>query len=97
MAINYYENALGFYPQYALTHAQFGKYLSDMGKIKLAIEHLSHAVEMDRKLAPAFAWLAEAQYKNNNLELAKKAGIQARALGYKGEFPYEGSTGMPKK
>lgn len=89
MAVNYYEKALLLYPQYALTHAQFGRYLTELNKVNEGIEHLKRAVELDHKLAPAYVWLAEAHQKSGKHDLAKKAGERARALGYTGALSYE--------
>lgn len=92
LPIPYYEKAVRDYPQYALTHAQYGKYLVEIGRVDDGIAHLQQAVELDPKLVAAHAWLAEAYYtKSGSKALARKAAAQARALGYKGELPGETS------
>src|SRR5215510_1062964 len=47
LPIPYYERAIKFYPQYALTHAQFGAYLVDIGRADLGMTKLKRAIEMD--------------------------------------------------
>jgi Tfp pilus assembly protein PilF len=86
LPIPYYENALKLYPQYALTHAQYGAYLVDIGRIDAGIAKLKQAIEMDPKLAAAYAWLAKAYLKTGNQELARQAAEQAKALGYDREI-----------
>lgn len=81
----FYQKALNLYPQYALTHAQYGAYLVDIGNIKAGITKLEEAIRMDPKLPQAHAWLAKAYYQSGNPELARQAAEQARKLGYKGK------------
>ena len=85
-AVPHYERALRVYPQYALTHAQYGKFLVDIGSIDAGIEKLKTAVEMDRKLGTAYGWLAAAYSKKGNTALARENAEQARSLGYKGNL-----------
>jgi tetratricopeptide (TPR) repeat protein len=90
LAIRYYEKAIRLYPQYAITHAQYGAYLADIGNVKAGIVKLKKAIEMNSNLAVAHAWLAKAYYKSGDRELARQAAAQARQLGYKGEIPSGG-------
>ncbi|MEQ1846397.1 MAG: hypothetical protein ABL983_12595, partial [Nitrospira sp.] len=83
----YYEKALAEFPQYAVTHAQFGHYLIEIGKAEEGIAKLKRAIEMDSKLKPAYVWLAEGYYTKGEHEQARQAAKKARALGYTGEFP----------
>jgi len=83
----YYEKALAEFPQYAVTHAQFGHYLIEIGKAEEGIAKLKRAIEMDSKLKPAYVWLAEGYYAKGDYEQARQAAKKARALGYTGEFP----------
>lgn len=85
LPIPYYEKAIYDYPQYALTHAQYGKYLLEIDRVDDSISHLKQAVELDPKLGAGHAWLGEAYLKSGRKELARKALEQARALGYKEE------------
>jgi tetratricopeptide (TPR) repeat protein len=82
LAIQYYEKAIRIYPQYAVTHAQYGAYLVDIGKITEGIEQLRKAVEINPQLAAAHGWLAKAYYKSGNLERARQTAERAKALGY---------------
>jgi len=86
LPVPYYERALKLYPQYAVTHAQYGAYLIDVGNNKAGIAHLNKALELNPDLALAHAWLAKAYYKDGNVELARQAAAQARTFGYKGKI-----------
>jgi hypothetical protein len=92
LPIPYFEKALRLYPQYALTHAQFGAYLVDIGKIDEGIARLKRAVHIDPNLALAHAWLGNAYYKSGKPELALQAAQRAKELGHKGRILEE----MPK-
>jgi Tfp pilus assembly protein PilF len=85
-AIPHFERALGVYPQYAITHAQYGNYLTSIGMVDNGIEKLKKATEMDPKLIGAHVWLSVAYKKAGNDELAREAAEKARALGYKGRL-----------
>jgi len=87
LAIPYYEHALRLYPQYALTHAQYGQYLLQISRRDEAIVQLKAAIELDHKLAVAYAWLSEAYSKSGRPELAQEAAEQARQLGYQAHQP----------
>lgn len=89
LAIPYYEKALQIYPQYALTHAQYGKYLGDIGDLESGIEHLKRAIKMAPNLPAAHAWLAEAYLKRGDKERARQEIEKARELGYRGELNVE--------
>jgi len=90
-AIDYYETALFLYPQYAITHAQFGNYLVKIGVMDDGIARLKKAIELDPKLTAAYVWLAEAYYKKGDRKLGTEAAEQARKLGHKGVIT--GETG----
>jgi tetratricopeptide (TPR) repeat protein len=83
LAIQYYEKAIRVYPQYAVTHAQYGSYLVDIGNTKAGIGRLQKAVEINPRLAAAYGWLAKAYYKSGQVELARQTAERARALGYR--------------
>jgi Tfp pilus assembly protein PilF len=76
-----FQHALRLYPQYALTHAQYGKFLVDMGELQGGIQRLKHALEMDPKLPAGYEWLAEAYTKMGETDLARETREQARSLG----------------
>jgi tetratricopeptide (TPR) repeat protein len=85
-AMPYFEKAISVYPQYAVTHAQYGKYLSDIGMVDKGLEKLKKAAEMDPKLVGAQVWLAAAYAKSGNADLAREAAEKARSLGFKGDL-----------
>lgn len=87
LPIPYYEKALQMYPQYAITYAQYGKYLVEIDQWEKGIEHLKLAVQKDEKLIAAHVWLAEAYSKHGERQLAKKEAEHARNLGFQGELP----------
>jgi len=86
IAIPHFEKALKLYPQHAMTHAQYGSYLVEIGRINEGISRLKKATEMEPRLAQAHAWLAKAYTKSGNANLARQAAEQARQLGYKGKI-----------
>jgi predicted Zn-dependent protease len=86
LAILYYQKALSQYPQYAMTHAQYGQYRLSIGDVNGAIESLKRAVEIEPKLVGGYVLLAQAYSKQGNSELAAEAAAQANELGYKGSL-----------
>ena len=86
-AVEKFEYALKWYPNYALTHAQYGSFLVEMGNVPAGIEKLETAVKMDPKLLAGWVWLNRAYNKQGNAESARQAGEKAMALGYKGQLP----------
>lgn len=84
LPVEYYKKALMLYPQYAITHAQYGAYLVKIGQYDAGIERLHQALKVDPKLTFAHVWLARAYFKTGNRELAELAAKEAEALGYKG-------------
>jgi Tfp pilus assembly protein PilF len=87
LAILHYERALRFYPQHAITHAQYGAYLAEIDRIEDGLAKLKQAIEMNPNLVSAHVWLARAYSKKGEHELANRALEQARALGYTGAAP----------
>ena len=85
-ALNYYQRALNTFPQYALTHAQYGKYLCKRGKTKEGIKSLKQALALNPKLAVAHGWLSQVYSKSGNKKLAKESKEMAIKLGFKGKF-----------
>lgn len=85
-AMPYFERALSYYPQYALTHAQYGKYLTEIGMVDKGLEQLTKASEMDPNLVAAYVWLEAAYKKSGNLKLARQSAEKARSLGYQGKL-----------
>jgi predicted Zn-dependent protease len=97
LAVQYYEKAIRLYPQYALTRAQYGAFLVDIGNVRSGIEKLKQAIEMDQKLALAHAWLSKAYYQSGDIALARQAAEQATKLGYKGKIAEEVQQDKAKK
>lgn len=84
---HFYEKAIEAYPQYPLTHAQYGRYQVEIGQKESGIASLEKSVKMDSNLVTGYIWLAEAYQQVGNKDLAKKASERARALGYTGTLP----------
>jgi tetratricopeptide (TPR) repeat protein len=84
-----FEKALNLYPQYAITHAQYGWYLVETNLLPAGIGKLKQAIEIDPKLVTAYVWLSRAYSKAGNPELAREAAQQARDLGYTGQIGNE--------
>jgi predicted Zn-dependent protease len=82
--ISRFEHALRWYPNYAMTHAQYGAYLVDIGNVPGGIEKLETAVKMDPKLVAGYVWLSKAYSKHGKADLARQAAEKAKELGYKG-------------
>lgn len=97
LPIPYYEQAIRLFPQHAVTHAQYGVYLVDIGDINSGIAKLKHALKIDPKLALAHAWLAKAYSRNGDMEQARQAANQAKELGYKGEMLEVTEENVPQK
>jgi predicted Zn-dependent protease len=91
IAVRYFENAIRLYPQYAVTHAQYGKFLTDIHVMDEGIKRLQHALQLDPKLVPSYVWLAKAYAKKGDAKLANETAEQARQLGYKGAILEEAS------
>ncbi len=83
LPIPYYNRAIQMYPQYAITHAQYGDYLSSIGLAEEGISALKKAIEIDPSLAMAHAWLAKAYDGAKNFKAAKEESAKAIELGYK--------------
>jgi tetratricopeptide (TPR) repeat protein len=82
--IPYYEKALMLYPQYALTHAQYGAYLVDIGRTDAGIAKLKKAIGMDPNLAFGHQMLVKAYLKIGNKDLARQAAERAKEISQKG-------------
>ena len=85
LGIDHFEKAIRMFPQYAITHAQYGWYLVEMNRMEAGIFKLKQAIEMDAKLMPAYVWLSRAYSKSGNPQLARQTAEQAKELGYKGQ------------
>lgn len=86
MPIKYFERAVSLYPNYPLTHAQYGAYLVMIGNLQAGIDKLKFATEKDPKLTAGFVWLAQAYQKIGDAKLAGEAAARARELGYQGKL-----------
>ncbi len=88
----YFEKALSLYPQHAITHAQYGKFLVEVGEIDAGIAKLKYAVEKDSSLTAGYVWLAEAYAKKGDRVRAGEAAKRAKELGYSGDLSEELGT-----
>ena len=86
LAVFYFERAVKLYPQYAITHAQYGAYLSGVGQTDAAIARLQEALRIDPKMVAAYALLAKAYIKAGKTDLARESADKAREFGYTGEL-----------
>jgi tetratricopeptide (TPR) repeat protein len=86
LPLPYYERALKLFPQYALTHAQYGRYLAEIGKVQEGLAQLNIAVEIAPDFAATYVWLAEVHSKSGEFDLARQAATRAKELGYQGEM-----------
>lgn len=87
LGVDYFERAIKFFPQYALTRAQYGLFLTAIGRVPEGIETLKLSIEMDPKLAAGYAGLAHAYAKNGDTDKGREAAEKARELGFKGQLP----------
>lgn len=86
LPIAYFERALSLFPQYAVTYAQYGAYLVEIGDYKSGIDKLLKAVELDPKLVGAHVLLSKAYVKIGDMQLARKSADVAKELGYVGNL-----------
>lgn len=87
LAVGYFERAIKLFPQYALTHAQYGLYLASTGDADAGIGELNQAIEIDPKLPAGYAGLAHALMKKGDVGRAREAAQKARELGFTGKLP----------
>ncbi len=87
LVLPYYAKALQLYPQYALTHAQYGNYLVEIGMLEEGLQELTQAVRMDPNLPLGHVGLAKAYIRKGDTARAHTAAQRARELGYKGQVP----------
>jgi tetratricopeptide (TPR) repeat protein len=87
MAFTYYQNALTQYPQYAITHFQYGQFLMSLGDVDKAIDALKRSIAIEPKLAGGHAGLARAYAKKGDMTKAREAADKARELGFTDQLP----------
>jgi predicted Zn-dependent protease len=87
LGVSYFERAIALFPQYALTHAQYGLFLVSTNNVDAGIEHLKQSVAMEPKLAAGYAGLAHAYVKKGDMTKAREAADKARELGFTGQLP----------
>jgi tetratricopeptide (TPR) repeat protein len=87
LAIVYFERAIKQFPQYAITHAQYGLYLVSNGNIDEGLERFNQSIAIDPKLPAGHAGLAHAYAKKGDLTKAREAADKARELGFTGQLP----------
>jgi len=83
LGIFYYERAINLYPQYAITHYQYGLFLMDIGKIDQAINEFERAKDIGPDSAELYHMLSIAHIKRGEIEPAKVFEKKAESLGYK--------------
>jgi predicted Zn-dependent protease len=94
----FFEKAVHLYPQYAITHAQYGEFLVSFQFYDEGIAKLKDALQIDPKLAIANAWLAEAYFKTGKVDLGTDSAIKARKYGFRGEISgYKENRDSPNK
>ena len=76
----YFAQAIRVYPDHALTHAQFGNFLIELGRIEEGIERLETARSIQPDMTMVYLWLAEAYHKHGDLEKEREAKGQAQEL-----------------
>ena len=86
LPVEYFLKALTLYPQYAITHAQFGQYLVDIGQVGRGMERLNDALKIDPNLPQAYAGLAVAHQKMGQRDQALAFAQRAKELGYRGKL-----------
>ncbi len=82
VATSYFERAVTLYPQYAITRVQYGLFLVSIDRVDEGIDRFKQATTIDPKLAAAYAGLARAYQKKNDLAHAREAATKARELGF---------------
>jgi predicted Zn-dependent protease len=97
MPIKYFEHAIELYPQYGITHYQYGQYLLAIGLVEEAIERLQVAVRVDADLAEAWAELARAHLASGDDARARESAAEARRLGYLGAIAGLDSTAQSRE
>jgi predicted Zn-dependent protease len=81
-----FEYAIQWYPNYAMTHAQYGLFLVESGNLAAGIERLETATKMEPNLVAGHVWLSQAYSKKGNTDLAQQSAERARKLGYQGKL-----------
>jgi len=87
IADQYYKQAIYVFPKYALTHAQYGKFLVEIGRVEEGIQELETAQSIPPELSMVYVWLTEAYEKNGDHEKAQMARKKAKELEQKGIKP----------
>ena len=80
MAEGYYKQAIFVFPDYALTHAQYGKFLVESGRVEEGIQELEKAKSIPPDLRMVHVWLAEAYEKQQDHAKAQIEREKAKAL-----------------
>ena len=94
LAVVRYERALKLFPQYALTHGQYGMFLVDIGQVKMGIARLNKAVQMEPKNQTLYKMLARAYTKVGNPAKAREVIETGKRLA--SQSTTQGSTALGK-
>jgi Tfp pilus assembly protein PilF len=87
LAVTYFEKALKQFPQYAITHTQYGLFLISNGNLDDGIEQFNQSIAIDPKSAAGHAGLAHAYAKKGDMTKAREAANKAREFGFSGQLP----------
>ena len=79
----YFQQAVHLFPTHALTFAQYGKYLVDIGEFEEAVRMLEIAIKKNPRLALGYGWLEQAYAKKGDVAKSKEMARKAKELGYK--------------
>ena len=80
IAERYYKQAIRVFPKHGITHAQYGKFLVDIGQVEEGIQELEAAKSIPPDLTIVYVWLTEAYEKSGNPEKAQIARKKATDL-----------------
>jgi hypothetical protein len=84
IAVKYFEIALALYPNYAITHAQYGRLFMVLGDLNVAIKKFEQAIQMDPKLTAGYELLALAYEKKGDVKSARETRERAKEVASKG-------------
>ena len=87
LAVTYFEKAVRQFPQYAITHAQYGLFLISNGNLDQGIEQFNQSIAIDPRSAAGHAGLAHAYAKKGDMTKAREAANKAREFGFTGQLP----------
>ncbi len=81
----FFRQAVHLFPAHALTFAQYGKYLIDIGDLEEAVKMLDIAIKKEPRFALAYAWLELAYTKKGDVKKSKEIARKAKGLNNKND------------